>query len=423
MVGHFVEMPTSHWGGSMMETETVLRRRLGPFAQWCMDLAMAMLPTVFRLLRQVRPVLRLGSTYLVTRHDDVRAVFADDQAFGVPYRAKLDIIMGGEPFILGMADGDAYRAGLAALRRVVRRDDLPMLASRVTAMADAIVANAGGRLDVVDTLVRRIAFDFVAEYLGVPEPADGDLRVWGTRLFEFQFVASDDPLRAEVAQLAPLMRAHVQHQIDARRGGGGAGDDVIARALMLQAAGEPGFSDAEIRTGVVGLLVGGPPQPPMVLPQAFEQLLRRPDALAGAQAAARADDDRALAAHIMEAMRFDPLAPWLPRVALTARAIGDGRQAREIPAGATVLAAIASAMRDERRVPEPTRFDAMRTAGQYLHFGYGMHQCFGLEINRATLHLMLKPLLKRQGLRRAPGGDGRLRRSGAFAQSLIVEFD
>lgn len=407
--------------GGAVNTQTVLRHRPGPIAQWFMDRAMAMLPTIFQWLRRIRPVLRLGSTYLVTRHDDVRTVFADDQAFGVPYLTKLDVIMDGEPFILGMADGDAYRASLASLRRVVRRDDVTMLAARVTAMAEAIVAEAGGRLDVVDTLVRRIAFDFVAEYLGVPEPADGDLRVWGTRLFEFQFVASDDALRADVARIAPLMRAHVQRQIDARRGGGG--DDVISRALALQAAGDPDFGDAQIRTAVVGLLVGGPPQPPMVLPQALEQLLRRPEALADAQAAARADDDRALAAHVMEAMRFDPLAPWMPRVALAARTIGEGRQARTIPAGGKVLASIASAMRDARRVPEPTRFDATRTADQYLHFGYGVHQCFGLEINRATLHLMLKPLLRRDRLRRAPGRDGHLKKHGVFASSLVVEFD
>lgn len=195
------------------------------------------------------------------------------------------------------------------------------------------------------------------------------------------------------------MRAHVQQQIEARRGG--SGDDVMSRALALQASGEPGFSDAQIRTAIVGLLVGGPPQPPMVLPQAFEQLLRRPDALADAQAAARADDDSAL----------------------TARSVGAGKQARTIPAGAPVLASIASAMRDERRVPEPTRFDATRTPEQYLHFGYGVHQCFGLEINRATLHLMLKPLLKRDRLRRAPGRAGQLQKSGAFASALIVEFD
>ncbi|MEN2786209.1 cytochrome P450 [Sphingomonas qilianensis] len=382
---------------------------------------MAMLPLLFRWLRCARPVFRLGSTFLITRHADVQAVFANDQAFAAPYAAKLEIIMGGTPFILGMADGDEYRAGLVALRRVVRSDDLPVLASRVAAQAEAIVAQANGQLDVVDTLVRRIAFDQMATYLGVPEPANGDLRVWGTRLFEFQFVASDPALLVDVARIAPLLRAHVQQQIDARRGGDG--DDVISRALRLQTAGEPGFSDAQIRSNIVGLLVGGPPQPPMVLPQALEQLLRRPDALAAAQAAARAGDDRLLAAHITEAMRFDPLAPWMPRVARAARSVGQGKSARIIPAGATVLASIASAMRDARRVPEPNRFDATRTAEQYLHFGYGVHQCFGLEINRATLHLMLKPLLRRGSLRRAPGRAGRLQKNGVFASSLVVEFD
>ena len=59
----------------------------------------------------------------------------------------------------------------------------------------------------------------------------------------------------------------------------------------------------------MGFIVGGPPQPPMVVPQAMEQLLRRPDALKGAQQAARDNDDKLLAGYVFEAMRFDPLAP------------------------------------------------------------------------------------------------------------------
>src|SRR5205823_4265596 len=77
----------------------------------------------------------------------------------------------------------------------------------------------------------------------------------------------------------------------------------------------PGFSDNQIRSSLMGFIVGGPPQPPMVVPQALEQLLRRPDALAGAQQAARDNDDKLLAGYVFEAMRFDPLAPFLPRVA------------------------------------------------------------------------------------------------------------
>jgi cytochrome P450 len=384
---------------------------------------MAVMPFGFGVLRNLKPILKIGNTYIVTRHDDVRVVFAADDAFGAPYLEKLKVIMGGEPFILGMVDDPDYRAALAALRSVVRRADLPMLAARVEAQAHAIVAAAEGRIEVVDALVRRVTFDFIADYLGVAPPEGADLRVWGTRLFEFQFVADDASLRAEVERIAPAMRDHVQREIERCRAAPTGRDDVIARSLALQANGTPGFSDDAIRTNVVGLLVGGPPQPPMVVPQAMEQLLRRPAALASAQAAARADDDEALAAHIAEAMRFDPLAPWLPRTAIATRTIGKGSDAREIPAGAKVLASIASAMRDERRVPDPGRFDASRTTDQYIHFGHGVHQCFGIWINQATLHLMLKPLLKRDKLRRAPGRDGRLRKHGAFASTLYVEFD
>jgi cytochrome P450 len=383
------------------------------------------MPFGFRLLRWLKPIPRFGKTYIATRYDDVREVFATDPIFGVSYQEKLEVITGGEPFFLGMGDTPQYRADTSAMRRVIRRDDLPMLAAKVEAQAEAIVAGAPGRIEVVDELVRRVTFDFLADYFGVPPPGDGDLRVWATRLFEYQFVASDAPLRAEVDEIAPALRNHIQRQIAQRRANPDpAKDDVLARCLELQKAGEPGFSDAQIRTAVMGFIVGGPPQPPMVVPQALEQLLRRPDALRGAQAAALAGDDTLLAGYVREAMRFDPLAPGLPRVVLKEWKLAAGtKRARTIPAGSTVLAAFSSAMRDGRRVREPETFDPRRPAHEYIHFGYGLHQCFGMHINNATLHLMLKPLLKRKNLRRAPGETGKLRKNGAFAESLTVEFD
>lgn len=387
--------------------------------------AFAAAPLAFAFLRRFRPIAKAGSMYLTSRHDDVREVFGTDAAFGVPYKPKLDVIMGGQPFFLGMGDTQQYRDDTAAMRKVVRPDDLPVLAQRVEAMAEGIVASAPGRIEVVDTLVRRVTFAVLADYFGVPDPAGGDLRVWGTRLFEFQFVASmsDKALRAEVDQIAPTLRAHIQSEIERRRAAPGK-DDVLSRCLAEQKAGTPGFSDDQIRTALMGFVVGGPPQPPMVVPQAMEQLLRRPEALAGAQAAARADDDALLAGYVTEAMRFDPLAPGLPREVLVDWTLARGtRHQRTLPAGSTVLAAFASAMMDPRRVADPKRFDPLRPASDYIHFGYGLHQCFGLHINRATLHLMLKPLLKRSNLRRAPGRIGRLRKNGPFAASLSVDFD
>jgi cytochrome P450 len=162
----------------------------------------------------------------------------------------------------------------------------------------------------------------------------------------------------------------------------------------------------------------------MVVPQALEQLLRRPKALAEAQGAARANDDDRLRRYVTEAMRFDPLAPGLPRVALEDVVLARGtRHETKIPAGSQVLAAFASAMMDPRRVSNPRVFNPDRPESDYIHFGYGLHECFGRFINRATLHMMLKPLLKRANLRRAEGPDGKLQKNGAFAERLIVEFN
>ena len=88
-----------------------------------------------------------------------------------------------------------------------------------------------------------------------------------------------------------------------------------------------------------------------------------------------------------------------------------------------MLAAISSAMMDERRIPEPRRFDPHRLAHEYMHFGYGLHTCFGIHMNQALLPLMLKPLLQRRGLRRTPGAAGHLRKNGLFADRLHVQYD
>lgn len=409
---------------SALDSTDVLRPGPTGLRKWVTARVMAAVPWGFGLLRRFWPIPRLGSIYVVTLYDDVREVFLTDQAFQVPYRANLDLITGGEPFFLGLANTPEYRDQLHAMRQVVQNKDLASLAARAEELAEKIVAVSNGAVEVVD-LVRRVAFELMSAYFGVPAPAGGRLDVWATRLFEYQFTGSpkDEDLRAQVDAIGPAFRAHIDAEIARRKAVGAEGDDIIARCLARQAAGEPGYSDVQIRTAVLCMMVGGPPQPPMIVPQAMEQLLRRPDALAAARAAALAGDDDRLRNIVMEAMRFDPLAPALPRRATRAwtLAAGTSRQ-RAIPAGATVLVGFASAMMDDRRLPDPKVFDSGRRPHEYIHFGCGLHECFGRYINHATLHLMLKPLLVRDNPRRAAGPDGRLTKNGIFAERLVVQF-
>jgi cytochrome P450 len=113
------------------------------------------------------------------------------------------------------------------------------------------------------------------------------------------------------------------------------------------------MDDATIRTNLIGFIVDGLPQPPMVAPQAMEQLLRRPTAFAQSQQAARENDDGRLAALVFDAMRFDTQTPGLFRTAAEDYRVTAGScRAHFIRKGTTVLAATRSAMHDGRQVPQ-----------------------------------------------------------------------
>jgi cytochrome P450 len=57
-------------------------------------------------------------------------------------------------------------------------------------------------------------------------------------------------------------------------------------------------------------------------------------------------------------------------------------------------------MFDPEVFPAPGQFRTDRAA-QYLHFGYGLHQCFGLAINRVQIPELAAALLRLPNVRRA----------------------
>jgi cytochrome P450 len=147
-------------------------------------------------------------------------------------------------------------------------------------------------------------------------------------------------------------------------------------------------------------------------------------ALAGAQAAARADDDDAVRAHLFEAMRLAPQGPGLFRRARTDFEVAEGSMhATTIRAGTLTFAAVQSAMLDDDVVDDPREFRIGRPAHHHLHFGVGMRACFGRFANAMQIPLIAKAVLGRPGLARAPGADGQLVKDGPFPKSLVLTYD
>jgi cytochrome P450 len=58
-----------------------------------------------------------------------------------------------------------------------------------------------------------------------------------------------------------------------------------------------------------------------------------------------------------------------------------------------------------------------------MHYGYGLHTCYGQYIATAHIVQVVKALLKRKNLRRAEGEAGQLKLELPYPVSMRVEFD
>lgn len=260
--------------------------------------------------------------------------------------------------------------------------------------------------------------------LGAPAPTDWRSYADKARLlFEFQFVGAEDDyaLRERTEEVASWFRNYIQGLINEKRAHHAKGDDVLARCVDRNTPGGP-LSDTEIRSNLIGFLVGGLPQPPMIIGQLMEVLLNKPLYLAKATEAARMNDDDELASILFEALRFYPLTPGLRRECTedTTVAFGTKRQTL-IKSGSEVIVLMRSAMHDPRVWAKPNEFDSERKWRDMMHFGFGPHECFGVHINSVMIPAILKPLLARSP-KRVRGPFGHLIVNGVFSKSLHVNI-
>jgi cytochrome P450 len=395
------------------------------------------LRTGFTFARAFIPSVALKKTFVtaypnngsvvVTRYEDVKEVLRRDDDFAVVYEPRMRQITAGENFFLGMQDTPEYTRDVSNMRIAVRRDDLPnIIAPFAATQASAIVTASQGRIDVPQALTLRVPARLLATYFGTPGPSEDTLIDWTSLGFWYLFLdlAADPAFGTRALAAAADFRAYLDGAIAARKTNPTTNDDILNRCLAMQQAGLPGMDDLGIRNNLIGLCIGAVPTTSKAAIQALDQLLQRPEALASAQAAARADDDAQLAAHLFEALRFNPVNPMIYRRAVRGTIIAaNTTRAVFAPEGSMVFAANLSAMFDPLTVAKPNDFCTNRPARDYILWGDGLHTCFGAHINQLLIPAILKPLLRQQNLRRASGVPGEIDTGGTpFPQHLWLEF-
>ncbi len=382
---------------------------------------------IFAILRWIKPILVVKNFAIVTRYEDVQEVLSRDDVFQVTYREKMEIVAGGKNFFLGMQNSPEYERDVSHMRGAIRREDVAtIIVPFVQETARRLVMNSGGKLDVVTQLGRPVPVRLIAEYFGCPPPSESELADWAASIFQFLFAdLNNDPAVGQAARdAAAKTRNYLDQAIATRKARPNAKDDVLGRCLAMQRIGLPGMDDVAIRNNLLGLIVGAIPTTSKCCAQALDQLLKRPAELERARAAAVAGDDTLLARYIFEALRFNPNNPALFRITSEDYPLARGHiHGVTIPKGTTVVAVTQSAMFDERKVDQPEEFRIDRPAYIYMHFGYGLHSCFGRYINQVQIPGILKPLLACKALGRAPGDAGKLVSQGPFPASLNVTFE
>lgn len=327
----------------------------------------------------VRSRLPTGAVvWLVTRHEDVRAVLTDRRVSSNPTHEGFPSLLGktgGVPspdtmpgwFVaLDPPDHDRFRKTLISefsVRRI--REMRPAIEQVVHDRIDAMLA-AGDTADLVADFALPVPSLVISSLLGVPK-ADRDFFEAKTRTL-VSTTATDQEREAATKELLRYLNRLIS--IKQKR----PGEDLISRLL---AAGT--MSAAELSGVSMLLLIAGHETTANNIALGVLTLLMHPEWI-GTEGV------------VEELLRLHSVADIVAlRVAVEDLEISG----QQIKAGEGIVPLVAAANHDEEAFGCPHRFDPTRSARHHVAFGYGVHQCLGQNLVRGEMDLAYRVLFDR----------------------------
>ncbi|WP_437806675.1 cytochrome P450 [Sorangium sp. So ce1078] len=379
----------------------------------------------FRELRQDAPIFASPLFLIVTRYRDVREVYDNPDVFTIdPLKGKIAKDIG--PFVLGMNSSPEYDRQKSLLRLAFPREDVARFRQIVEEETAALLEPlaSGGELDLVGQYTRLLPAVTMRRYLGVSRIAPADIMRWTRPLFHdiFANLANDPGVEAAAAAAHAEATAALQRLLLKQRGRlivHSSAPTVLARMLGMRGTPTTRMSEAEIRSCLLGLMVGAVDLTSIACVTAILQLLARPDALAAATDAAQQGNEAAVAGHVWEALRLRSPVAGLFRLCAAdyTLARGTDRETR-VKAGTLVFSSNGSAMQDEAELDGPEAYRVGRPPRHYLFFESGVHSCLGKYFSMTQIPLAVLAVLRLGKLSVLEP----LQRDGGFPSRLRVKL-
>jgi len=383
---------------------------------------------LFMILRNTRPnlVTPNNGPVFITRFRDVEEALSRPEVFNITYGAMIDPSVG--PFMLGRDGTTINQRDKGIMRALMQREDLPTIRAAVAARVNESVERQmqSRKIEVVSTISRWVPIKLSGDYFGFPGPDMASMLRWSraTQYDMFHNLDKDPGIHQDNIDAGQEMKAYMRELLSQRRAALQQNpdlDDILSRLLKSQFPDAIDFDDERIMVNIMGTLVGGIETTSQAIVQILDQLFKRPAIFKQAVTAAKMDDDDLVFQYCWEALRFNPINPFVVRRCASNYKIASGSlRSATIKEGAIVLVSTRSAMRDGREIPAASKFCIDRPAHHYLHLGYGLHTCLGDQLSRVQVPEIIKRLLKLPNLRPGSGID---LKGGPFPESYTVEFD
>ncbi|MGW4492363.1 cytochrome P450 [Streptomyces sp. NPDC004376] len=346
-------------------------------------------PPQYREITAEQPVVQIRTprgdmAWLVTRHEDVRAVLTDRRFSSDPRTLGFPTYLTGDlppapGFFLVQDEPDHGR-----LRRTVTREFLishmEALRPRMQEILDGLIDDmlrAGTSADLVQDVAYPMASTVIFDLLGVPYEDSQFVRTNTDTALD----RSSTPEEAMAAS-AKLVQ-YFDQLVTAKKQE--PSDDMVGR---LVASAEQNDLTHEELVGLAALmLVSGYDTMAQMIGLGTLALLEHPGQLDELKA-----DESLLPGAVEELMRYLTVNhSGLPRAALEDVTVGG----QLIRANEGVLVMLNAANRDDAVFEDPDTLNIRRESGGHVAFGYGFHKCIGLTLARVELQTVFGGLFKR----------------------------
>jgi len=347
----------------------------------------------YAALRTHDPVHAMPAGVLLTRYEDILAVYRDPRASSdkkIEFKPKL----GDSPLYehhttsLVFSDPPLHTRVRRLIMGALNQKAIARMEMDVVRLVDSLLERMAAmrEMNFIDAFATEIPIEVIGNLLDVPRSDRAPLRGWSVAILSgLEPTLTPEMLERGNRAVSEFLDYLETLVAERRRKPGDYDTDVLTRLIQGEQDGER-LTEKELYHQCIFLLNAGHETTTNLIGNGLWLLLTHPAELA------RLRTDPALVSTAIEEMlRYEGPIQLNNRRLKASMDVGG----KTLAEGTSITIAIGGANRDPAQFPDPDRFDVGRKPNRHVAFGQGDHACSGMNVARMEGRVAFSRLLAR----------------------------